>query len=429
MSEMEVKPGYKQTELGAIPEDWGIDSLSNKTSKIGSGITPTGGERVYKKEGKPFIRSQNVGWGSLNLTDVAFIDLSTHESFIGTEIKDADLLLNITGASIGRCSIANEKIVGGNVNQHVCIIRVNQSELNPRYVLFVTLSRIGQAQIDSFQAGGNRQGLNFEQIGRIIVPIPPLPEQTAIATALSDVDALISGLDRLIEKKRAIKQAAMLELLTGKRRLPGFSGEWNDFSLKEIFSIINSSNLPRENLSEYGDIGYIHYGDIHTYKNTIFDCSKEKFPFINSELVKEIPLLRDGDLIMVDASEDYSGLGKSFEIKNVGLSKIVAGLHTIVLRGDDSIISNNYKQFIQFLPMFKLEIIKIATGISVYGVSKSNLSNIEISLPPLPEQTAIATVLSDMDTEISALEARKAKTISLKQGMMQELLTGRIRLV
>ena len=132
---------------------------------------------------------------------------------------------------------------------------------------------------------------------------------------------------------------------------------------------------------------------------------------------------------MVDASEDYSGLGKSFEIKNVGLSKIVAGLHTIVLRGDDSIISNNYKQFIQFLPMFKLEIIKIATGISVYGVSKSNLSNIEISLPPLPEQTAIATVLSDMDTEISALEARKAKTISLKQGMMQELLTGRIRLV
>jgi type I restriction enzyme S subunit len=203
------KKGYKQSEVGVVPVDWDTDCLGEKTTKVGSGITPTGGERIYK----------NVGWGSLELEDIAFIDNITHEAFSATEIKVDDVFLNITGASIGRSAVADERVARGNVNQHVCIIRVDQGQLNPRFLNCFLLSSAGQRQIDSFQAGGNRQGLNFGQIRALRVPLPPLPEQRAIATILSDMDAEIAALEARRDKTKAIKQGMMQELLTGKTRL------------------------------------------------------------------------------------------------------------------------------------------------------------------------------------------------------------------
>ena len=129
---MELNQRYKQTEAGVIPESWRVEHLGDLTEKVGSGITPRGGERVYKKEGRPFLRSQNVGWGKLLLDDIAYIDEATHETFLDTEICSEDVLLNITGASIGRSAIANHQVTGGNVNQHVCIIRTNRNDLYPR---------------------------------------------------------------------------------------------------------------------------------------------------------------------------------------------------------------------------------------------------------------------------------------------------------
>ena len=216
---------YKQTEIGMILEDWGVYSLGDIVTKVGSGITPKGGEKVYKKEGRPFLRSQNVGWGHLLLDDVVFIDEETHSSFSATEIKQNDVLLNITGASIGRSAVVNNRVLGGNVNQHVCIIRIDASKLSSYYLNFFLLSKIGQMQIDSFQAGGNRQGLNFGQIKSFQIPlpeqrgIPSLPEQRAIATVLSDMDAEIAALEHRREKTRMLKQGMMQELLTGKTRL------------------------------------------------------------------------------------------------------------------------------------------------------------------------------------------------------------------
>src|SRR5471030_2593295 len=141
--------------------EWEDRELGSMTNKIGSGITPLGGDKTYKPSGRPFIRSQNVGWGHLLLDDVAFIDEEAHASFDGTEILPDDVLLNITGASIGRSAIADARIIGGNVNQHVCIIRVKRGELKPILLNQFLISERGQAQINSFQAGGNRQGLNF----------------------------------------------------------------------------------------------------------------------------------------------------------------------------------------------------------------------------------------------------------------------------
>lgn len=214
-----LKPTYKQTEMGIIPSEWEICSLGDLVAKVGSGITPTGGEKVYKKEGRPFLRSQNVGWGYLLLDDIVFIDEETHKSFLATEIKLNDVLLNITGASIGRSAVVDNRLLGGNVNQHVCIIRVNTTKFSPYFLNFFLLTEIGQKQIQSFQAGGNRQGLNFGQIKSFQIPLPSLLEQTAITAVLSDMDAEITALEQKRDKIRALKQGMMQELLTGKTRL------------------------------------------------------------------------------------------------------------------------------------------------------------------------------------------------------------------
>ena len=219
-----IPEGYKQTEVGVIPTDWDLIYIEECTTKVGSGKTPTGGSSVYSNHGRPFIRSQNVDWGKLELSDVAYISDEIHCTFLGSELKENDVLLNITGASIGRCAIADQRIAGGNVNQHVCIIRTEPKKFNPNLLVEFINSSFGQKQIDSYQAGGNREGLNFSQVKQLKFAIPKtLKEQTAIANALSDVDALISELEKLIAKKQAIKTATMQQLLTGKTRLPEFA--------------------------------------------------------------------------------------------------------------------------------------------------------------------------------------------------------------
>lgn len=216
----EAKLGYKQTEAGTIPTDWIPATLGDMTTKVGSGITPTGGSRVYKDDGRPFLRSQNVGWGALLLDDIAFIDEETHGRFRDTEIELDDVFLNITGASIGRSAVADSRVEHGNVNQHVCIIRTDPDRLHPMFLNYFLLSTAGQRQIDSFQAGGNRQGLNFGQVRSFRLPFPPtLAEQTAIASVLSDMDTEIGALETKLVKARQVKQGMMQELLTGRIRL------------------------------------------------------------------------------------------------------------------------------------------------------------------------------------------------------------------
>lgn len=205
-----------QRRLPGFAGEWAVKTLGEIAIKIGSGITPTGGEKVYKAEGRPFIRSQNVGWGTLLLDDIAFIDEETHDSFKATEICAHDVLLNITGASIGRSAVADSRVENGNVNQHVCIIRPVESELNPYFLNTFLLSNQGQKQIDSFQSGGNRQGLNFGQIRSFVINLPPVAEQTAIAQILADMDAEIAALVQKRAKTVALKQGMMQMLLTGQ---------------------------------------------------------------------------------------------------------------------------------------------------------------------------------------------------------------------
>lgn len=427
------KPFYSSI----IPNDWEISNLLTLTEKIGSGITPSGGEKVYKQSGRPFIRSQNIGWGNLILDDVAFIDDTTHNNFKSTEIKEGDVFLNITGASIGRSAIADKTIIGGNVNQHVCIIRVKKDLLNPEFLNFYLLSSIGQNLVDSYQSGGNRQGLNFEQIKSFKIPLPQLTEQKAIANMLGKMNELINANDKLIIQKLLRKKWLMQNLLTGKIRLKGFeTGKWKLINTGDTFEFVKSYSISRDGLSKSNNqrqIYCIHYGDIHAFYETNFlnfNTQKEIPQLIDcAQTIYEKDYLKEGDLIIADASEDYEGIGKLVEVKNIGKNIAVGGLHTIVLRANTEIIENIFRGYIFSSEPVKNSLRKLATGTSVYSVTKTVLSNLSLTIPEsLQEQKAIAQILQSADKEIELLKTKTEKIKEQKKGMMQLLLTGKKRI-
>ncbi|MBC5617576.1 restriction endonuclease subunit S [Alistipes hominis] len=195
---------------------WKKCIIGDLATKVGSGVTPRGGESVYKTDGHPFVRSQNVGLGHLILDDIAFIDEETHQRQKNTELQLDDVLLNITGASIGRSALVNTQVVEGNVNQHVCIIRT-RNNLVPSFLCNFLLSNHGQKQIDSFQAGGNRQGLNFEQIKSIKIAIPSIDEQNKVAKLLQLIEERISTQNKIIKKLETLIKALSHKLTTQKK--------------------------------------------------------------------------------------------------------------------------------------------------------------------------------------------------------------------
>ena len=400
-----------------IPVEWEVTQAGQTTTKVGSGITPTGGNRVYKSEGRPFLRSQNIGWGTLLLDDVAFIDDAIHCTFADTEIKSGDVFLNITGASIGRSSVADSRVEGGNVNQHVCIVRPDYERLTSQFLNCLLLSSLGQGQIDSFQAGGNRQGLNFAQVRSIRLPLPPLPEQRAIATALSDVDGLLGGLDRLIAKKRDLKQAAMQQLLTGQTRLPGFHGEWEVKRLGDVAEM-GSGGTPASSVPAYydGDIPWASISDMTKGGKVISSTDRNltRAGFTNSAA----QMFPAGTILYAM----YASLG---ECSIAGIS-LCSSQAILGIRPKDKL---NGEFLYYFLTSLKAIVKTLGQQGTQANLNKGMVQDFRLSLPPLPEQTAIAEVLTEMDGELAVLEQRREKTRALKQAMMQELLTGQTRLV
>ncbi|BDD86072.1 hypothetical protein DPPLL_04370 [Desulfofustis limnaeus] len=268
---------------------------------------------------------------------------------------------------------------------------------------------------------------------KLKVTLPPRKEQEAIATALSDVDALLAKLDQLIAKKRDLKQAAMQQLLTGQIRLPGFDGAWEVKRLGDVFAFSGGLSASRDQLSDTGHC-YLHYGDIHLSRKTYIDVEAEilDIPKLDVPLaeVSSSALLQDGDIVFVDASEDDEGTSKHLVVVNPEGRRYISGLHTIVAKSKGNGLANLFKRYCFQTRNIKEQFRFFAVGTKVSGISKTSIAKIELLYPLLlDEQTAIATILSDMDAELAALEARRDKTRALKQGMMQELLTGRIRLV
>ncbi|NLX26123.1 MAG: restriction endonuclease subunit S [Lentisphaerae bacterium] len=401
-------------------EGWAGEKLGSKTKKVGSGITPTGGEKNYKQSGRPFVRSQNIGWGELLLDDVAFIDETTHNSFSSTQIDVFDVLLNITGASIGRSVVADARIEGGNVNQHVCIIRVKPDELSPYFLNQYLISHDGQKQIDSFQAGGNRQGLNFEQIRSFLIPLPAdFPEQQKIAECLSSVDELIGAQARKVDALKTHKKGLMQQLFPRqgetqpRLRFPEFqnAGEWSEEKLDDLIHLQDGFAFKSTDFLKVQDgaTQVIRITDINN-KNTNEDKVYIPTAFLESNKLGKYSV-DDGDLLL----SLTGAAGFNFFFWNGGIATINQRTAKVTSK------KKSGHALLRLLePLIHEKINERGEGQN-NNLSKEFLSTIVLRVPEPEEQHRIASCLSSLDARITA-EAQKLEALKThKKGLMQQL--------
>lgn len=427
---MEVKKGQKEIEGYIIPKDWQLVPLGDFL-KFKNGLNK---EKHYFGTGTPIVNYMDV-YKNRGITEndiLGTVTLSFQE-IKNYEVKKGDILFTRTsetvediGVSSVILTVAPNTVFSG----FVLRARPKDDRLESNFAKYCFSTKNVRKEIISQSTYTTRALTNGRHLSKVKIALPStLKEQSAIATVLSEIDSLITNLEKLIAKKEAVKKGTIQALLTGKKRLPGFNGKWQKKKIKSLFKFLSTANNSRSELSDEGEIGYIHYGDIHTRWNEFLDVSTESIPFIKKYKIKDVPFLENGDLLIADASEDYEGLCACIELKNVNHREIVGGLHTLLLRGNKNEIADGFKGYLRHLKGFKEAVIRVANGISVYGISKKNLGEIEIIIPDINEQSSIAAVITDMTTEIKLLEEKLQKYKAIRQGMMQNLLTGKIRLV
>ncbi|MHB1321833.1 MAG: restriction endonuclease subunit S [Acidithiobacillus ferrivorans] len=415
---MEVKPGYKLTEVGVIPEDWEQVPLSRLITGLVSGIS---------------VNSVADNSDSSNC-DLSILKTSCVMSgvFIPQECKeiatkdiyraklnpkyDSIIISRMnTPALVGECGYINCDYPKLFIPDRLWMTQHENGKINILWLsMILSFGPISRTIKESASGtSGSMKNISKQSFFVLKVPLPPLPEQTAIATTLSDVDALISSLDALISKKKQIKQGAMQELLSGKRRLPGFSGEWEVKRLGDVGEIITGKTPKTEVKKLWGhEFPWVTPTDISNSRD-IFETSRH----ISNEGLKSIKELSI-DTVLVTC---IASIGKNAILKSKG------GCNQQI----NAILPNDWYSSKYFYYLFedRVSFLKSKAGTTATSmISKRTFQELCFTIPPHPEQKAIAAILSDMDAEITTLESRRNKTKLLKQGMMQELLTGRIRL-
>ena len=367
-------------------EEWKKCTIGELAIKVGSGVTPRGGESVYKMDGHPFVRSQNVGLGHLILDDIAFIDEETHLRQKSTELKLEDVLLNITGASIGRSALVNEQVVGGNVNQHVCIIRTKES-LIPSFLCNFLLSNYGQRQIDSFQAGGNRQGLNFEQIKSIKIAIPSTKEQTKVAKLLQLIEERIATQNKIIEKLQSLIKGLNDSLY--KQYGNAITTSFSDFGR-------SYSGLSGKSADDFGSgKPFITY--LNVYSNNVVKENDYQYVRINDGENQNV--VKYGDVLFTLSSEtpEEVGVGSVYLGKNeIYLNSFCFGIHIENKR----IAYSPYLSYYVASTPFRKFIYPFAQGSTRFNLCKADFEKASIKLPLLENQKYIYAILNSITEKI-----------------------------
>ncbi|HWY50674.1 MAG TPA: restriction endonuclease subunit S [Chthoniobacterales bacterium] len=412
---MEVKPGYKRSELGVIPVDWDAVPMQAITTHIGDGLH---GTPVYSSHGDYFfINGNNLNAGKIVISgDTQSVD---HSEFMKHRkpLSDRSILMSING-TIGNLGLfEGEPVVLGKSAAYLNV----KSGISRQFVYHSLQTSVVRQQFFEGLTGTTIGNLGLATIRRCQIPLPNTEgEQRSIATVLSDVDGLVAGLDRLIAKKRDLKQAAMQQLLTGQTRLPGFRGKWEVKTLGDVANVLKGNALSKSLVTASGTRPCILYGDLFTtYDRVISQIvghtnSSEGCPSVS------------GDVLM-PGSTTTTGIDLA-TASALLLDNVALGGDILIIRQKpnayDSVFLANYLTHSR-----RHQIAELTQGITIHHLYGKDLKNLLLELPSVLEQTAIAEVLTDMDAELAALEKRREKIFSLKQAMMQELLTGKTRLV
>lgn len=416
---MEVMGDYNQIKVKEIPENWNAESLENMSGFITKGSTPTTYGYEWEQSGILFLRSECVSEKGLDLTQSMFISPAAHASLRRSEVCDGDILVTITG-NVGR--IVYLSGVGcANLNQHIARVRINSIKVDRRYIYHFLSQTSIRRKFNTITTGQAYPQISLKQVRETIIILPPTKtEQTVIADALCDVDELIESLEQLITKNHQLKQGAMQELLSGKRRLAGFSGNWKIKALSDLIKIpvTDGPHITPKFLSD--GIPFLSVNNLVNNKIDLTDLryiSKEDHLLFSKKCKPQ-----KNDLL----------LGKAASVGRVAIVNLDMDFNIWSPIALIRINNHSIPEFIYYCIQSQsiLKQIELLTNSSSQGnIGMGDIEKLMFLIPDKQEQIAIANILLDMDSEISALEMKLAKTKSLKQGMVRELFTGRIRLL
>jgi len=435
---MGVRPGFKLTEVGVIPEDWRIQTLGELKVLMTNGfVGPVKQHYAENEDGVLYIQGYNVQENAFNFHGIKFVTEAFHRAHLKSCLQAGDLLTVQTG-DVGLTTIVPEYLAGSNCHALI-ITRFDLRRACPSFISFYLNSDPGRSRLRLIETGTTMKHLNVGDMLQFWVPLPPTKaEQEAIAEALSDADALVESLEQLLAKKRHLKHGAMQELLTGKVRLRAFQRAERSFR-ETPFGQVPADWIPTllESISDS-----ITKGSTPTTYG--FDWQSDGILFLRSECVSQRGLelsqsmfiseeahrsihrskVSGGDLLMTITGNVGRVVWLRNDFGEANINQHIARIRIVSGQVAAAFIFHFLSQ-----PLVRRYYNLITTGQAYPQISLRQVRETEIPLPSLDEQTAIAAVLTDMDAEIAALETKLAKARQLKQGMMQELLTGRIRLV
>jgi type I restriction enzyme S subunit len=419
--ELMQKQRYKQTEIGLIPEDWKEVSMREITTLMTNGFVGTATSHYSEEiDSVLYIQGYNVKENSFNFKGIKHVNQNFHKKNKKSSLLEGDLLTVQTG-DVGLTTIVPKQLEGSNC--HALIIsRFNKKIAYPWFYSQYFNSKQGRSRLKELETGTTMKHINVGELVHWLVPLPStLEEQKAIATALSDVDELISNLDKLINKKKAIKQGAMQQLLTpphkGGKRLEGFSGEWIEITLGDIGQCIIGLTYTPSNVKDSGTLvlrsSNIQNGRFSSHDNVYVDS-----------LIPEKLKVKKNDILICVRNGSRNLIGKCLKLSNEMVGQ-TWGAFMSVYRSD-------FNDYVEHL--FKSNIIQSQIeenlGATINQITNKTLNSFKAIIPKeIDEQQAIAKIISDMDLEIEQLESKKAKHHNIKHGMMQELLTGKTRLI
>lgn len=431
---MKIPEGYKQTEVGVIPKDWEVKVIGDiadvKTGPFGSALH----ESDYVIDGTPIITVEHLGDLGVEHFNLPMVSDKDRSRLKAYALKEGDVVFSRVG-SIDRNALIRKLEDGWLFSGRLLRVRVNSLKDYPHYLSYHFHSEPFKQRVREVAVGQTMPSLNTQLLKGVQVVLPTPEEQRAIAQALSDVDALIAALDKLIAKKRHLKTATMQQLLTGKKRLPGF-GEGKGYKQTEVgvipedwevccldlISKLSSGTTPSRSQEDR----YYRNGEHHWVKTTDLNNSRIT---TTEEKVTQAALDETCLQIYPPGTVFVAMYGGFNQIGRTGLLEIPAAVNQalIAIQPKANQLSSAY---LLATLNYRVEHWKSVASSSRKdpNITSQDVKDFVLPLPDIEEQRAIATVLSDMDAEISALEARRAKTQAIKQGMMQELLTGRTRL-
>jgi len=420
-----MREGYKETSFGSVPNEWKVSKIEEIANVKGGKRLPKGESLIEEKTNHPYIRVADMFFGGVDLKKILYVPEHVYPSIKSYTIGKDDLFISVAG-TLGIVGEVPRELDGANLTENAD--KLTNISINKSFLLQVLLSPIIQNAIQKEQTNNAQPKLALSRIRTFEVPNPPLPEQQKIAEILSTVDAKIEVIDQQITETQALKKGLMQRLLTKgivhtefkDSPLGEIPKSWEIVKLEEIGDFFKGKGISKSEILKKGLFPCLRYGEIYTIYDTIIYNFQS---FINEESANNSIVFKSGDLLFTGSGETAEDIGKC--VTYIGSETPYASGDLIIhrpIKGDSRFLSYYMNSSI-----IRNQTKKMGQGNAVVHIYTKHLSQLTFTFPPVEEQTQIAEILSSVDDKLEVLNEKKTHYQELKQGLMQKLLTGKVR--